>query len=243
LTTPNLDQFFVLSYYLFYPLTEPPPPNPDLVPGSTNLSYREGQWEAVSFYFQASPDGGQVGSADTLVVPDDPANFTPAHAVLSQGITYSGDGRSPQVGANYPAQVGSWPAGGDTVYQGGFPYYGEELVPQPVFVTCGTHKNLFSPTPEITTSDPNQDGPAAGASLEGAGTSSRASRRHRRWPGHPRPVVAHRPHDLPVLLRYHPRVLPGLSRRGTSPPTPVRRRRPRPPHPVAPPPRSAPTSP
>jgi len=166
---PELDPFFVLSYYLFYPCTEPPPNNANLSPGSPNLLYREGQWEAVSLYFNAAPAGGVVSSASDLVLPQSPATVTPDWAVLSQGITASGDGYSPQIGSCYPAQSGTWPAGGDNVLSGGFPSYGEELVPQSVFVTCGTHKNLFSATPVTTTPDPNQGVLAAGSALEGAG--------------------------------------------------------------------------
>lgn len=50
LPDPALDSYFVLTYYLFYPCTEPPPTNSQLPPGSPNLTRREGQWEAVSLY-------------------------------------------------------------------------------------------------------------------------------------------------------------------------------------------------
>ncbi len=166
---PQLDKYFVLSYYLFYPATEPPPPNSSLSADSPNNLYREGQWEAVSFYFNAETPGAVVQSAADLVLPADPSGVTPDFAVLSNGITSSGDGQSPQIAICYPANVGSWSQGGQTVYSGGFPSYGKELVPQSVYVTSGTHKNLFSPTPTSSTSSVDPGWAALGGALEGGG--------------------------------------------------------------------------
>jgi hypothetical protein len=163
----RLDAYFVLSYYLFYPLTLSPPPNNVLAVSSPDLLLREGQWEAVSLYFNAAPDNGKVGSTADLRLPPDPAMATPAHAVLSYGIQSSGDGRSPASGNNYPAKTGSWSAGGQIILSGAFG--SEELVPQRVYVTSGTHRNLFSPTPTTTTSTPDQGWTATGGALEGAG--------------------------------------------------------------------------
>jgi hypothetical protein len=166
---PRLDKYFVLSYYLFYPCTMPPPPNSQLSADSPNNLYREGQWEAVSFYINAGSAAAPVTSAADLVLPKDPSSVTPDFAVLSNGITSSGDGQSPQIALSYPANVGSWSQGGQTVYTGGFPSYGKELVPQSVYVTSGTHKNLFSPTPTTTTSSPDPGWAATGGALEGGG--------------------------------------------------------------------------
>lgn len=165
----RLDKYLVLSYYLFYPCTEPPPPNSSLSPDSPNNLFREGQWEAVSFYFNAAPPGAVVTSTEDLVLPQDPSSVTPDFAVLSNGITSSGDGQSPQIANSYPANVGTWSQGGQTVYTGGFPSYGKEIVPQSVYVTSGTHKNLFSPTPTSSTSTPDPGWAAFGGALEGGG--------------------------------------------------------------------------
>jgi hypothetical protein len=155
-----LDPFFVLTYYLFYPCTEPPPANPNLSPGSPNLNTREGQWEAVSLYFNAAPNNGDQITAADLTLPPDPTGVTPAYAVLSQGIVASGDGiDTAGLSADYPAQPNT--AAGSNV-----------TTPLAVYVTCGTHKNLFTPTPVVTTSDPNQEGLVGGAAAQGVGAGA-----------------------------------------------------------------------
>ena len=164
----RLDSYLVLSYYLFYPLTESPPPSNVLTVSSPDLVLREGQWEAVSFYFDATPAGGVVRSSADLTLPADPSTVTPAYAVLSYGIQSSGDGRSPQSGNNYPANVGSWPTGGQIVIGGGI-FGGKEIVPQRVYVTSGTHRNLFSPTPTTTSSSSDPGWTAVGGAFEGSG--------------------------------------------------------------------------
>jgi hypothetical protein len=90
---PALDPFFVLTYYLFYPCTEPPPGStPTAAAPFTNK--REGQWEAVSFYFNAAPAADLVAGITpaVLTLPSDPAGVTPAYVVMSQGVSTSGDG-------------------------------------------------------------------------------------------------------------------------------------------------------
>ena len=166
--TPDtaLDPFFVLTYYLFYPCTEPPPNSNTLSPVSSDQLFREGQWEAVSLYFKST--GGSVSSALDLQLSATPSQVTPDFAVLSNGIIASGDGQSKAMGNNFPANVGSWSKGGQIVIGGGI-LGGKELVQQPVFVTSGTHKNLFSPTPTTTTTSPDQGWTAVGGVLEGAG--------------------------------------------------------------------------
>jgi hypothetical protein len=155
---PLLDLYFVLTYYLFYPCTEPPPGNPNLRPGSPNLNHREGQWEAVSFYFNAAnPETNNLAAAD-LTLPQSPAGVVPSFAVISQGIVASGDGRDTAgLQANYPAQCNT--TAGVTM----------STHPLAVFVTCGTHKNLFRPTPVVTTSNPDQGGLVAGGAEEQGG--------------------------------------------------------------------------
>jgi hypothetical protein len=165
---PRLDPYFVLTYYLFYPCTEPPPPTSTFSPSSPNQLFREGQWEAVSFYFKSTND--VVNSANGLALAADPAKVTPDHVVLSQGITRSGDGfQGAGLANSYPAQPGSWSQGGQV---GGPPHGisgGRLLEQQSVFVTEGTHKNLFSPTPTATTSSSDPAWAATGGALEGAG--------------------------------------------------------------------------
>lgn len=152
---PALDPYFVLTYYLFYPCTEPPPANPNLNPGSPNLNRREGQWEAVSLYFDAATPGAVAPTSGAdLNLPASPTGVTPAYAVLSQGIVASGDGLDTAgLSANYPAQCST----------------GTVASPLNVYVTCGTHKNLFSPTPVTTTPNPNQGGLVAGGAAEQGG--------------------------------------------------------------------------
>lgn len=160
--TPDtaLDPYVVLTYYLFYPCTEPPPANPNLSPGSPNLNHREGQWEAVSFYFNAAPAGAGNLTAADLTLPQSPAGVLPAYAVISQGIVASGDGiDTAGLAANYPAQCNT--AAGVTMSASAFPLS--------VYVTCGTHKNLFSPTPVVTTANPGQEGLVAGGAAEQGG--------------------------------------------------------------------------
>jgi hypothetical protein len=167
--TPDtrLDPYFVLTYYLFYPCTEPPPTTSVPITSSNRLS-REGQWEAVSFFFKSTSQ--TVASAGDLALPSDPTTVTPAYAVLSLGITNSGDGlQLAGLATSYPAQVGSWGQGGQVVISGGFPSFGKEIEPQPVYVTSGTHKNLFTPTPTSSTSSSDPGWTAAGGVAEGVG--------------------------------------------------------------------------
>ncbi len=180
---PALDPFFVLTYYLFYPCTEPPPGSTPTTALITNK--REGQWEAVSFYFNAAPAaGGAVTPAD-LTLPPDPATVIPAFVVMSQGVLASRDGiATAGLSADYPAQVNTQTSpptpttvpsgslgGGGLGGGGGLPTF--PLFPGfPVYVTCGTHKNLFGLTPFSTTSDPNQGGLVAGGVVGSVGSGA-----------------------------------------------------------------------
>jgi hypothetical protein len=163
---PALDPFFVLTYYLFYPCTEPPPASVPTTVAAPITNKREGQWEAVSFYFTASSPtvGGAITAAD-LTLPPDPTSVTPAFVVMSQGVLASGDGiATGGLSAGYPAQANTQTSPA-SLTAGGFATSGA----LPVYVTCGTHKNLFSLTPFATSSDPNQGGLAAGSVTVGAG--------------------------------------------------------------------------
>jgi hypothetical protein len=156
---PALDPFFVLTYYLFYPCTEPPPIATSTV-AAPITNKREGQWEAISFYFNAAPAAGAAVTPAALTLPPDPMGVTPAFVVMSQGVLASGDGTATAgLSASYPAQANTQtsppsPTGDTTL---------------PVYVTCGTHKNLFSLTPFATTQDPNQGGLVGGSVAVGAG--------------------------------------------------------------------------
>jgi hypothetical protein len=172
---PALDPFFVLTYYLFYPCTEPPPGStPTAAAPITNK--REGQWEAVSFYFNAATAAkGNITPAD-LTLPPDPTVVIPAYVVMSQGVLASGNGTDTAgLSAGYPAQANTQTSPPSPTTTPGLGF----LPTMPVYVTCGTHKNLFGPTPFATTSDPNQGGLVAGnvalgggAGLAGAGAGA-----------------------------------------------------------------------
>jgi hypothetical protein len=138
---PALDAYFVLTYYLFFPATEPPPSIGSVPVTSPNSLQREGQWEAVSFYFASSQE---TSSEDDLVLPVDPSQAAPAYVMLSQGITISGDGVS-NTSTGYPAAL----------MAASYLYAGTSLF---LFVTSGTHKFLPS-----TTSAYSFDGPPVAA--------------------------------------------------------------------------------
>lgn len=162
---PALDPFFVLTYYLFYPCTEPPPGSAATIAAAPITNKREGQWEAVSFYFNAGPALGGAITPANLTLPPDPTSVTPAFVVMSQGVLASGDGAATAgLSADYPAQANTQTSPASPTV-GGFFTDGA----LPVYVTCGTHKNLFSLTPFATSSDPNQGGLAAGSVTVGVG--------------------------------------------------------------------------
>jgi hypothetical protein len=170
---PWLDQFLVLSYYLFYPASEPAPGSTTAPALSPNRLTREGQWEAVSCYFTSTSRAAPQTSAD-VDLPADPATQPPAYAVYSQGITHSGDGRGLSgLAASYPGLVGTYADAIATAKDLNLTVVSEGgatpgFTPQ-VFVTQGTHKNLFKPTPVRLTTSPDPGDQAAGAALEGIG--------------------------------------------------------------------------
>jgi hypothetical protein len=165
---PALDPFFVLTYYLFYPCTEPPP-GTAASQNAPITNKREGQWEAVSFYFNAapvnSPVAGSVVTPANLTLPQSATGVIPAYVVMSQGVLASGDGTDTAgLSANYPAQANTQTSPPSSV-SGTF-LTGGGL---PVYVTGGTHKNLFGETPFASSSDPNQGGLVAGNVAVGVG--------------------------------------------------------------------------
>ena len=82
----RLDPYFVLTYYLFYPCTEPPPPTSSFAPTSPNQFMREGQWEAVSLFFKSTSP--TVSSTADLTLASDPTQVTPDFGSLkySSGV-------------------------------------------------------------------------------------------------------------------------------------------------------------
>jgi hypothetical protein len=163
---PNLDPFFVLTYYLFYPCTEPPPITSAVTISSPSHLRREGQWEAVSLYFRST--GGAVQQASDLQLAADPSQVTPDFAVLSIGIVSSGDGQDSGLATGYPgAATQTWPKGGQIV--AGSAPGGKVIEPVRVYVTSGTHKNLTSPTPTATTTTSDPGWLATGGATEAAG--------------------------------------------------------------------------
>jgi hypothetical protein len=155
---PVLDAYVVLTYYLFYPATLAPPNLAAVPVTSPNTLLREGQWEAVSFYFKQSGTPISLNPLD-MELPPDPSTTAPALVMLSAGITFSGDGHSPGLSTDYPAS----------------PYTPAPTGPNPtVYVTSGTHKNLSASTSVTTyqtgpSASPDAGWAATGAALEGAG--------------------------------------------------------------------------
>jgi hypothetical protein len=100
---------------------------------------------------------------------------TPSFVVMSQGVLASRDGTATAgLSASYPAQANTQtsppsPTTGPVPTGGGLPITGGPL---PVYVTCGTHKNLFGLTPFATTQDPNQGGLVAGSVTVGVGSGA-----------------------------------------------------------------------
>ena len=167
-----LDRLIVFTYYFFYPLTDAPPgqvaqPGPSVV-------QREGQWEAVSLFVRVDPD--HTTTTPGPVTPDGIQIPIPNFADPGTGslpllfLSYSAAGRAdaatrpatvrlgsdPEV--RYPRRPAAGAASG--------PGVGQIQDPGPVapwrpgvFVTSGTHKNMFGPAATATEVDlgPNSD--------------------------------------------------------------------------------------
>ncbi len=164
-----LNNYLALTYYLFYPAMEPSPvsaPNPDV------NRFREGQWEAVTVFLKGSPDFRHVdpqGRPDfpfTFVYPPSELNagvkgLTPSFLAYSMGYNLGDDNFNPLA-----AQVQPWPG------QQGTSTAQIDFASHPtVYVTAGTHRNLYSIDATVTpgtSSGPNPALNTTGALLMGA---------------------------------------------------------------------------
>lgn len=144
----QLDPYIALTYYLFYPITDLPPNAQGQEAPATLL--REGQWEAVTFYFK-------VEASLAHLDPDTPPQFflsldqtAPSFAVYSQGIQGSDQ--------NFPtAECKRWGYGGIAQVVEGDDV--RRPLPGPfataiVYVTAGTHKNMFGITAVVIPNGP-----------------------------------------------------------------------------------------
>jgi hypothetical protein len=119
-TTNNtqLDKYLCLTYYYLYPLREPPPDGKD-------TRHLEGQWEAISLFFDATPGPMDMGRPTKLTFRE-PARYV----VISQGLERS---MSDRALAQHPNDVRDW----NRV---------ERVHAHPViYVTAGTHRHRFDP--------------------------------------------------------------------------------------------------
>jgi hypothetical protein len=158
-----LDQFVVVTYYLFYPLTEYPPDS--TARRAESAVRREGQWEAVSLYYRTRRDPTfRFPRPDGLpfVTFDD---IEPSQMEL-QFLSFSKTVRSddPNPGAEARSSSGAYWVPTSPPVQFSMMSTPQKYLPA-VFVTSGTHKNLFSPaaTATVTEGGPNPKLAAAGA--------------------------------------------------------------------------------
>ncbi|WP_300611286.1 hypothetical protein [Trebonia sp.] len=149
----GLNKYLALTYHLFYPAMEPSPvglPDPD-------ERYREGQWEAVTIFLEGDPDFAvtdQDGRPDFLFAPGKTA-LTPRFLAYSTGYGLGDDNFNP-----LSASIQPWPDGTTasqaTVFLDAHPW---------VYVTAGTHKNLYGIDAVVT---PGTSSPDAGLNTTGA---------------------------------------------------------------------------
>jgi hypothetical protein len=167
-----LNNYLALTYYLFYPAMEPSPvsaPNLDVE------RFREGQWEAVTIFLKGDPD---FGITDPQGRPDFPftiryvgkpripelRGLTPRFLAYSTGYSFGDDNFNP-----LSATVQPWP---DEVTKTSAAIIASSH--PMVFVTAGTHRNLYSIDATVTpgTSQPNTALNTTGAALMGAAGSA-----------------------------------------------------------------------
>jgi len=159
-TFSGLNNYLALTYHLFYPAMEPSPvstPTPD-------ERYREGQWEAVTIFLKGDPNFGVTdkdGRPDFTFAVGKTA-LTPRFLAYSTGYSLGDDNFNP-----LSATIQPWPDG-TTASQA------HVFVTHPyVYVTAGTHKNLYGIDAVVTpgTSNPNATlNTTGGAVMGGAGT-------------------------------------------------------------------------
>jgi hypothetical protein len=164
-----LNNYLAITYHLFYAAMETSPagaPNPDV------NRIREGQWEAITIFLKGDPD---FGVTDRQGRPDFPFEFardpsgipfglmqirglTPRFLAYSQGYSLGDDSFNP-----LNADVRPWTMA--SIIAGSHPM---------VFVTAGTHRNLFAIDATVTpgTSTPDTALNTTGAALMGAAGSA-----------------------------------------------------------------------
>jgi hypothetical protein len=171
-----LDRLIVFTYYFFYPLTDTPPGQPTQ-PGPSVVQ-REGQWEAVSLFVRIDPDfthvtpGPQTVDGIRIDVPDLADPGQQALPLLFLSYSFTGRSDDPTPGANVRLASSSDVDFPQRQTRAGDPGFGvgqigpvgpDEPWRPAVYVTSGTHKNMFGPADTPTDIDlgPNSD-------LEGA---------------------------------------------------------------------------
>ena len=158
---PDLDNYLVVTFYYFYPVTDTPPGNPASPP-----PLREGQWEALTLYFEGRTDG-EIGNnlrpGDFNIATNEDGSIPPpVWAVFSQGIKDSGSGLETQGVDGLPAEVRpyqfvhTWQLPPPKNTKRGTTLAPTSNWPQSypfgpfVWVTSGTHKNKFTQWATIT---------------------------------------------------------------------------------------------
>ncbi|MGB6305015.1 MAG: hypothetical protein WBF45_14825 [Acidobacteriaceae bacterium] len=171
-----LNNYLALTYYLFYPAMQTSPAGP---PEPEVNRIREGQWEAITIFLKGDPD---FGDTDQGGRPDFPFTFntgafgavaanglqglTPRYLAYSQGYNLGDDNFNP-----LSAEVRPWPTAQSPA---SLPV---SLIAEShpmVFVTAGTHRNLFSIDATVTpgTSTPSVALGTTGAAVMGAAGSA-----------------------------------------------------------------------
>ncbi|SRR6266567_3331864 len=156
----DFDDYLIVTYYLFYPFTDTSLAS-GLHTGGTTARDREGQWEAVSLYFKGVADlsaldeAGRPGfSFPTGPVPVDvqiPTHgLTAAFAAYSQGTVPDDPTLSDSRPLTNPLPGLPIRFGGSS---GGSGLGARSVTPGNlmVFITAGTHKNLFTTNAVTTT--------------------------------------------------------------------------------------------
>ena len=138
-----LKNYLVLTYYYLYPASEPPP-NP--AQAGTAARKREGQWEAVSFFFRGEPG--------TDMTPEGrPKAFRfswrdPTYVVCSQG--YDEALKTPSDGNPLPAECRPWDTAGHALDDPAAYRIETALWTSTIWVSSGTHRHLFAREPRQT---------------------------------------------------------------------------------------------
>lgn len=169
-----LNNYLALTYYLFYPAMEmSPAPDP-------SERIREGQWEAVTIFLKGTPNFGDIdkqGRPDfsfslPIVTPNlqrGLTGLTPRFLVYSQGYGLFNDNFNP-----LSAEVRPWPGQPGSASMP-VNLTGDFQTHPFVYVTAGTHRNLFTIDATVTpgpSSGPNTGLNVTGAALMGAAGSA-----------------------------------------------------------------------